>query len=146
MRVLSARASFWVAGAVVALALWTSACPTMTYPLYQSGWGVSTTTITWIFAAYPIALVPVLIVLGDLSDHIGRRASMALGLLAELVGVLLFVAARDVGWLLAGRGFMGLGVGLSLSPANVAMVEFTAPGQEKQANAVATGAPHLGSH
>lgn len=141
---LSARGGFWTAGAVVALALWTSACPTMTYPLYQSGWHLSTTTVTWIFAAYPIALIPVLVVFGDLSDHIGRRAAMLLGLGAELVGVLLFAAATDVGWLLAGRAFMGLGVGLSLGAANVAMVEFSAPGQEKRAGAIATAVSALG--
>lgn len=144
MPTFSRRASFWVAGVVVALALWTSACPTMTNPLYQSDWDLSTTTITWIFAAYPLALIPVLILLGDVSDHIGRRLSMVLGLLAEMVGVLLFVVARDVAWLLIGRAFMGLGVGLSLSPANVAMVEFSAPGQEKRASATATGISSVG--
>ena len=139
MPVFRARARFWLAGAVVALALWTSACPTLVYPLYQADWGVSTTTITWIFAAYPIALIPVLVLLGNLSDHIGRRTSMMLGLLAELVGVLFFVFAHDVAWLLIGRAFMGVGVGLSLSPASVAMVEFSEPGREKHASAIATG-------
>ena len=138
MRSLSERASFWTAGAVVALALWTSACPTMIYPLYQADWGLSSTTVAWIFAAYPIALIPVLVVFGDLSDHIGRRAAMLLGLAAELVGVLLFVAAPDVTWLLIGRAIMGIGVGLSLSPASVAMVEFSAPGAEKRAGAIGT--------
>ncbi|MEU5461015.1 MFS transporter [Streptomyces althioticus] len=141
---LGTRGSFWTAGAVVALALWTSACPTMAYPLYQSEWGVSTTTITWIFAAYPIALIPVLILFGNLSDHIGRRASILLGLAAELVGVLLFALANDVGWLLLGRAFMGLGVGLSISPASVAMVEYSAPGQEKRAGAASTAVSALG--
>lgn len=144
MFALSPRASFWVAGAVVALALWTSACPTMTYPLYEAKWQVSTTTITWIFAAYPMALVPVLVLLGDVSDHIGRRVAILIGLIAELAGVLLFVAANDVALLVAGRAFMGLGVGLSLSPANVAMVEFSAPGHEKRAHATATGVQALG--
>jgi MFS family permease len=141
---LGTRASFWTAGAVVALALWTSACPTMTYPLYQAEWGISTTTVTWIFAAYPIVLIPVLIVFGDLSDHIGRRACMLIGLVAELVGVMLFAFAHDVSWLLAGRAFMGIGVGLSISPANVAMVEFSAPGQEKRAGAISTAISALG--
>jgi MFS family permease len=129
---------------VVALALWTSACPTMTYPLYQADWHVSTTMVTWIFAAYPITLIPVLIILGDLSDHIGRRMAMVLGLVAELVGVALFALARDVTWLLAGRALMGVGVGLSLSPANVAMVEFSAPGQEKRAGAIGTAVSAAG--
>ncbi|GHH84115.1 MFS transporter [Streptomyces sulfonofaciens] len=141
---LGNRAGFWTAGAVVALALWTSACPTMTYPLYQADWGVSTTTITWIFAAYPITLIPVLVAFGDLSDHIGRRASILLGLAAEFIGVLLFALAGDVVWLLAGRAFMGLGVGLAISPASVAMVEFSAPGQEKRAGAASTAVSALG--
>lgn len=144
MPLLSTRASFWTAGAVVALALWTSACPTMTYPLYQADWHVSTATVTWIFAAYPIALIPVLVILGDLSDRIGRRNAMLLGLLAELVGVLLFAFASGVPWLVAGRAFMGLGVGLSLSPASVAMVEFSASGKEKRAGAISTGISALG--
>lgn len=144
MTEISPRASFWVAGTVVALALWTSACPTLTYPLYQSQWGISTSTVTWIFAAYPLALIPVLVLFGDLSDHIGRRACMMLGLAAELIGVLLFALAQDVAWLLAGRAFMGLGVGLSLSPANVAMVDFSPPGQEKKAGAIGTAISALG--
>lgn len=144
MRSLSQRASFWTAGAVVALALWTSACPTMIYPLYQADWGITSTTVAWIFAAYPIALIPVLVVFGDLSDHIGRRATILLGLGAELAGVLLFVLARDVTWLLVGRAFMGLGVGLSLSPASVAMVEFSAPGAEKRAGATGTAVSAFG--
>ncbi|MEV4266634.1 MFS transporter [Kribbella sp. NPDC049584] len=144
MRSLRERASFWTAGAVVALALWTSACPTMIYPLYQADWGLSSTTVAWIFAAYPIALIPVLVVFGDLSDHIGRRAAILLGLAAELVGVLLFVLARDVTWLLVGRAFMGLGVGLSLSPASVAMVEFSAAGAEQRAGAIGTAVSAFG--
>lgn len=47
-------------------------------------------------------------------------------------------------WLLAGRAFLGLGVGLSLSPANVAMVEFSPPGQEKRAGATGTAISALG--
>ena len=138
------RAGYWTAGAVVAIALWTSACPTMTYPLYQGDWHVSTTTITWIFAAYPIALIPVLVIFGNLSDHIGRRASMLLGLAGELVGVLLFAAADGVPMLLAGRAFMGLGVGLSIGSASVAMVEFSKPGRAKRAGAVSTAISALG--
>jgi MFS family permease len=144
VRSLSERASFWTAGAVVALALWTSACPTMIYPLYQADWGITSTTVAWIFAAYPIALIPVLVVFGDLSDHIGRRATILLGLAAELVGVLLFVLAHDVTLLLIGRAFMGLGVGLSLSPASVAMVEFSGPGAEQRAGAIGTAVSALG--
>jgi MFS family permease len=135
---LGTRAAYWTAGAVIAVALWTSACPTMTYPLYEADWHISTTIVALVFAAYPLALIPVLVLLGNLSDHIGRRASMLLGLGAELVGVLLFVAAHGVPLLLAGRAFMGLGVGLSIGTASVAMVEFSPPGRAQRVGAVST--------
>jgi hypothetical protein len=37
------RASFWVATAVVAHTLWTSAAPSMTYQLYASEWNLTHT-------------------------------------------------------------------------------------------------------
>ncbi|MBT3165200.1 MFS transporter [Streptomyces sp. Vc74B-19] len=141
---LGTRGSFRTAGAVVAVALWTSACPTMTYPLYQAEWGISTTTVTWIFAAYPLTLIPVLLLLGHLADHLGTRVTMLLGLVAQLLGVLVFAVAGGVAWLLAGRVLMGLGVGLSIGPASLAMVEHSAPGREKRAGAVSTAVSALG--
>jgi MFS family permease len=143
-RALGRRASFWTAGAVAALALWTSAAPSVSYPLYAAEWHLTPTTTNAIFAIYPIVLVVVLVVFGDLSDHIGRRASIVLGLVAMLVGVLLFAVAPGVGWVFAGRAFMGLGVGLSLSPASAAMVDFSPPGQVARASSITTAATATG--
>ncbi|WP_420994191.1 MFS transporter [Cupriavidus sp. 30B13] len=126
-------AGFWVAAAVVAHTLWTSAAPSMTYPLYASAWGLTPTQTTGIFAVYPIVVVAVLVVLGDLSDYAGRRATMLLGLSASLAGTLLFAAAPGVMWLYAGRAFMGIGVGLSAGPATAAMFEFAAESRGAQA-------------
>jgi len=141
---LGRSASFWTAAAVAALALWTSGAPSVSYPLYAAEWQLTPTTTNAIFAVYPVVLVVVLVVLGDLSDHIGRRASIVLGLTANLVGVLLFAVAQDVGWVFAGRAFMGLGVGLSLSPASAAMVELSRPGQVARASSVTTAATATG--
>jgi MFS family permease len=141
---LGRRASFWTVAAVAALALWTSAAPTVSYPLYAAAWALTPTATTAIFAVYPIMLVVVLVVFGDLSDHIGRRAAILLGLTAMLVGVVLFAVAPSVGWVFAGRAFMGIGVGLSLSPASSAAVEFSAPAQVGRAGAVVTAATATG--
>jgi predicted MFS family arabinose efflux permease len=141
---LGRRASFWTAAAVAALALWTSGAPSVSYPLYAAEWHLTTTTTNAIFAVYPIVLVLVLVVLGDLSDHIGRRASIVLGLVAILVGVVLFAVAPSVAWVFVGRAFMGLGVGLSLSPASAAMVDFSAPGQAARASSITTAATATG--
>ncbi|GAA3551524.1 MFS transporter [Microlunatus spumicola] len=143
-RHLGRRASFWTAAAVAALALWTSGAPSVSYPLYAAEWHLTPTTTNAIFAVYPIVLVVVLVVLGDLSDHIGRRASIVLGLVAVLVGVVLFAVAPSVAWVFVGRAFMGLGVGLSLSPASAAMVDFSAPGQVARAGSITTAATAVG--
>jgi MFS family permease len=144
MRTISRRSSFWVAAAIAAIALWTSAAPTVTYPLYAEEWNLTTSTTTAIFAVYPIVLVVALAVFGNLSDYIGRRAAMLVGLGLSFGGVVLFAAAPSVEWLFAGRALMGLGVALSLSPATAAMVEFSAPGQEKRASAITTAATAVG--
>src|ERR1700754_778075 len=93
MRPLSRRGGFWTAAAVAGISLWTSAAPTTTYPLYASAWHLTPTATTAIFAVYPVVLVVFLLVFGQLSDYIGRRATMLYGMGAMLAGVLLFAIA-----------------------------------------------------
>ena len=66
----------------------------MTYQaLLPTKWHLTpTVTLTGIFAVYrdPIVVVAVLIGFGDVSDHIGRRTTMLLGLGASLIGTFLF--------------------------------------------------------
>ena len=104
-QVLGQRASFWVSAGVVTHIFWTSAAPAMTYRLYAEQWHLTPTVTTGVFAVYPIVVVAVLVGFGDLSDHIGRRLVMLLGLGASLIGTLLFAVAPDVLWLFAGRAF-----------------------------------------
>jgi len=144
MRTLSRRSSFWVAAAIAAIALWTSAAPTVTYPVYAEEWNLTTSTTTAIFAVYPIVLVVALAVFGNLSDYIGRRSAMLIGLGLSFAGVALFAGAPSVEWLFAGRALMGLGVALSLSPATAAMVDFSPSGQQKRASAITTAATAVG--
>lgn len=143
MGALSRRTNFWIAAAVAALALWTSAAPSPSYPLYSSEWGLSAATTTTVYAVFPAVLVIVLVLLGDLSDHIGRRNAIVAGLAGELAGVLLFVFARDVWWLYAGRVVSGVGTGLSLSPATAAMGEFSPPSLKHLASSIATAITSL---
>src|SRR5258705_11851529 len=131
---LGQRASFWVSAGVVSHTLWTSAAPAVTYPLYASEWNLSFAVTTAIFSIYPIVVVTVLVFLGDVSDYIGHRETMLLGLAASLIGALLFAVARGVPWLFAGRIWMGIGVGFSASPATAAGVEFSPAGHLHRAS------------
>jgi len=100
----------------------------MVYRLYAEEWHLNHTVTTGIFAIYPVVVVLVLIGFGDISDHIGRRATMLMGLGASLAGALLFAVAPDVLWLFAGRALMGVGVGLTAGPSTAAVVEFATAG------------------
>ena len=140
---LGQRSSFWVAAAVIVHTLWTSAAPAVTYPLYAAQWHLTHTVTTAIFAVYPIAVVVALLLFGNLSDHIGRRTTILLGLAASLLGVLLFAVAQSVAWVFVGRAFMGVGVGLSTSPATAAMVEYST-GSSQRASFVTTAATGVG--
>jgi MFS family permease len=142
--VLGTRASFWASAGVVAHTLWTSAAPAMTYRLYAEEWQLTHTVTTGIFAIYPIVVVAVLIVFGDISDHIGRRETMLLGLGASLTGVFLFAVAPNVLWLFAGRACMGVGVGLSAGPSTAAMVDYSAEGRSERAASIAAAAQAFG--
>ena len=141
---LSRRASFWTAAAVAAISLWTSAAPTTAYPLYAQTWHLTPTATTAIFAVYPVVLVAFLLVFGQISDYIGRRAAMLLGVGAMLVGVLLFAVAPSVGWVYAGRAAMGAGVGMALTAATAAAVEFSAKGKASRASSIVTASTAVG--
>jgi MFS family permease len=141
--VLGRPASFWVSAGVVGHTLWTSAAPAMTYRIYAEQWHLALTTTTAIFAIYPIVVVLTLLGFGDLSDHIGRRATMLIGLAASLAGVFAFAVAPDVVWLFVGRALMGIGVGLTASPSTAAMLEFS-EGQSQRAASVAAAAQAAG--
>ncbi|MEV8376127.1 MFS transporter [Kribbella sp. NPDC056861] len=143
-RTLGRRATFWTAAAVAGLSLWTSAAPTTTYPLYARTWHLTPAATTAIFAVYPIVLVVFLLVFGQLSDFIGRRTAMLYGVGALLAGVLLFALAPSVGWVYAGRAVMGAGVGLALTPATAAVVEFSARGKAARASSITTAATAAG--
>ncbi|MBB3257150.1 MFS family permease [Paraburkholderia bannensis] len=116
----------------------------MTYRLYASEWHLTPTTTTEIFAIYPIAVVSVLILFGGLSDQIGRRATMLLGLSASFLGALILALAHDIAWLFLARAFMGVGVGLSAGPSTAALVEFNQSGAPRRASVVATAAQAAG--
>ncbi|WP_377297670.1 MFS transporter [Rhizobium sp. SGZ-381] len=141
-RVLGRQASFLTAAAIVAHTIWTSAAPALTYPLYARQWHLTTFTTTAIFAVYPVFVVAVLVLFGNLSDHIGRRETMLAGLAFSALGSLIFAVAPDVNWIFFGRAFMGVGVGLSAGPSAAAVVEFSPPhrvGQAGSATAAAQG-------
>lgn len=85
------------------------------FNIYRAEDGFTNTGISMTVVAYSAATLTTLLVLGRLSNHLGRRptAITSLGLL--LLGCLLLLNVHDIGILIAGRLLMGLGAGLASS-------------------------------
>lgn len=76
---LGRAGAFWTSASVLALVLWSSAAPSVLYPLYAQKWELSPALITLVFAAYQVALIVTLPLFGNLSDQFGRRLVMLWG-------------------------------------------------------------------
>jgi MFS family permease len=138
MRTASRRTAFATAALTAALALWTSGAPSVVYPLYGRDWAVPAALTTIVFGVYPLTLLVVLGLFGGISDRIGRRSAIVLGLSLMGLGTIAFALAPSIGVLLVGRVLTGAGVGFALSPATAALAEYAKPGRGHLAGAVAT--------
>lgn len=108
---------------VVTVALMSSATPTPLYVDYRTLWGVSGTMITVVYAVYALAVLAPLVFLGRVSDAIGRRPVVLLGLVLLAASMAVLAAAPGVAWLIVARVIQGLAVGLITGSAAAAIIE-----------------------
>ncbi len=144
MRTLSRPVTFWAIAATIALYLAASAAPTPLYVVYQDEWGFSATTLTLVFAVYVFGLLASLLVLGALSDHVGRRPMIAASLALEAVAMVLFIVAGDVVVLGVARTVQGVATGIALSTMGAALVDLNPPENPGLAGVVSGLAPISG--
>jgi MFS family permease len=108
---------------VLFLVLFGGNLPTPFYPLWQQQFGLSTGTITGVYAIYPAGVVLGLLFGGRLADQLGRRPILALAALASILGEACFIMAGSVALLFAGRLINGCAIGLLSGPAVAAITE-----------------------
>lgn len=120
---LSTTAGFWLTGTLLAVFLAATAAVSPLYPVYQEKFGFSPVTLTGIFAIYSLSLLMALLFLGGLSDSIGRRRMLALGVAFELACLALFLLARNEGWLFAARFLQGLATGIGQATIGAALLD-----------------------
>ncbi|MGZ4506292.1 MAG: MFS transporter [Blastococcus sp.] len=116
--------AFWSVAVLLVLVLAASGVPSPLYRVYQERFGFSSGVLTLVFAVYAFALLTALLVVGALSDHIGRRPVLAGGLVLEAVAMVLFLLAGDVGWLMAARVVQGLATGAMTGALGAALLDF----------------------
>ncbi len=133
---LSGRAAFALFVSILMLMVAGSAAPTPLYAVYEAGWGFSPIVLTVVFGVYAVAVLAALLTLGSLSDHIGRRPVVLVGLAVQTLAMVLFVTAHSVPALVGARIVQGLATGGSVGALGAGMLDLDRP-RGTIANAVA---------
>lgn len=113
---------FTLAGMVVMMAA--ASAPSPFYPLLQQAIGFTPLTLTAIFAVYTATLLVSLLIMGSLSDHIGRRPVISAGFALMAASLFVFWHAQDVTGLILARVLQGVAAGLLMSTLSAAVVDF----------------------
>ncbi|MET0928651.1 MAG: MFS transporter [Aeromicrobium sp.] len=95
--------------------------------VYRQEDGFSSEAVTALFGAYAVGLIPALLIVGPISDRIGRRRVMRPVLVLSVIATLVLVVADDHLWiLLVGRLLAGVASGAAFAPGTAWIKEMSA--------------------
>src|SRR5690242_3719383 len=118
--------------------------PVPLYVLWEKQMGFGPLGVTVVFAAYVVGTLAALLVLGDLSDHVGRRIVLAIAVACAAVSTALFLVATGIGLLIVARVVSGLAAGLVTGTATATLAELQPRGDRRAAAVVASGSNMTG--
>jgi len=122
-RTLPVGVAFALLVSIVVSLLAGSIAPSPLYALYQSTWGFSSIATTVIFGIYAIAVLVALLMVGSLSDYVGRRPVLIVALLVQIGGMALFIAASGVADLVLARIIQGLSTGAAIGAVGAGLLD-----------------------
>ncbi|RKT54122.1 MFS transporter [Saccharothrix australiensis] len=117
------KGAFPSVAAVLVLFLAASSAPSPIYVIYQRQWHFTALVLTVVFALYVFGLLGALLVVGALSDHLGRRPVLAAAIALEAVALVLFLVAGDVGVLAVARVLQGVATGAATTTLSATLVD-----------------------
>lgn len=100
-----------------------SAAPTPLYQRYSLAWHGTALTTTEAFGVYALAVLGGLLVLGELSNHLGRRPILLGALALQGIALALFSTAGSYEPLFLGRVLQGVAAGAALGTLGAMMIE-----------------------
>lgn len=121
-----------------------AAAPIPLYNTYRTEDGFTNAGISMAVVAYAAGTITALLVLGRLSNHLGRRVTAIISLSLLLLGCLLLLNVLDIDTLLAGRLLVGVGTGLASSSLTSYIVDAAPSRPEWLASVVSSQGPMLG--
>ncbi|WP_245631484.1 MFS transporter [Curtobacterium ammoniigenes] len=116
-------AAFWIIAAMILISMASSAVPSPLYPVYAAQWHLTPLLLTGVFAIYVGGLLASLLTAGSVSDYIGRKPVLAVGLAGILVSMVLFAGATGVASLIIARIVQGLAVGVVIGTLGAALLD-----------------------
>ncbi len=141
-------AAFWLLASILIGFLAGSAAPTPLYATYAAEWGFSEITTTVVFGIYALAVLGALLVLGRMSDHVGRRPVLLAALVLQAAAMVVFEFADGVPALIVARIIQGVATGAAAGAVGAGLLDLR-PSQGTAANAVSaplgTGSGALGA-
>jgi MFS family permease len=111
--------------------------PTPLYPLFEQRYGFGSLLVTVIFAIYAFGVIAGLILFGNLSDRLGRKPILLLGLALSAASALLFLLAGSLVPIYAGRVVSGLSAGIFTGTATAYLIDLAPAGRRRLASFVA---------
>lgn len=147
MRLTSqARSSngFWIYATIFTLVMVVSSTPSPLYPLYQEQFGFSASVLTAVFAIYVVGMLAAMLSAGSLSDYIGRKPVLRIGIALIVVATVVFALAASTPWLLVARAVQGIGTGLVAATTAAGALDTNLPNHPDAAAIASNVAPSLG--
>lgn len=141
---MRSRIGFVAAAASLVAIFAASASAIPLYEFYRRADDLTHADLAMTAVAYFLAVIVALLVLGRLSDHLGRRPVALLALALAAAGTLVLTDVHSVTPLIAGRALQGLGCGLASSAIAAFVVDSAPSSTGSLASAVATASPMTG--
>ena len=117
--------------------------PTPLYPLFERRYSFGELLVTVIFAIYAFGVIAGLLAFGNLSDTIGRKPVLLLGLAFSAASALLFVFAGSLAPIYSARILSGLSAGIFTGTATATLVDL-APGERRRLASLVAVVVNLG--
>jgi MFS family permease len=136
--------AFWLVAAGFLGMMAGAGAPSPVYRVYQQVWGYSPSIIATVFVVYVVALLVALLVLGDLSDRVGRRRVLVVSLVVLSCAMLLFAFARGLPDLLVARTLQGLATGTATGAFGASVIDLQPADRAQRGSFVTAVAPTLG--
>ena len=141
---VSVDTASWLVAAAFFVTMLGATMPTPLYPLYQRELGFGGLMVTVVFATYAVGVLAALLLVGRLSDQIGRKAVLLPGLGVAAASSLVFLIPHSLPALFVGRLLSGVSAGVFTGVATAMLIDLAPETGRARAGLLAAAVNVLG--